>query len=117
VDFLISPEALRVHVTSILSFLFTARPTAVNLGAAMQRLAKTLQASIDTGKDARTIALDLIKEGKSIADEDVGRNKQMSKYGGDWLVQHVKQSGRSGGEDLNVLTVCNTGSLATSVRI
>lgn len=40
----------------------------------------------------------------------------MSKLGGEWLVEQVKQSGGSG-KGLNVLTVCNTGSLATSVRI
>ena len=63
------------------------------------------------GKDARAIAEDLIKDGKQIAAEDVGRNKAMAKWGGDWLVEHAK-----GGDGLNVLTVCNTGSLATSVR-
>jgi len=99
----------------MLSFLFTARPTAVNLGAATRRLTKTLQASLDTGKDARSIALDLVAEGTLIADEDVGRNKLMSKWGGDWLIEQIKQSGGSE-KELNVLTVCNTGSLATSVR-
>ena len=39
----------------------------------------------------------------------------MAKWGGDWLVEVVKGGGGSG-DGLNVLTVCNTGSLATSVR-
>lgn len=38
----------------------------------------------------------------------------MSKWGGEWLVERVKGDGGSGAE-LNVMTVCNTGSLATSV--
>jgi methylthioribose-1-phosphate isomerase len=76
-------------------------------------LTKTLQTSIHAGKDAESIANDLIAEGKSIADEDVGRNKDMSKWGGEWLIQQVKGRGASG-DGLNVLTVCNTGSLATS---
>ena len=99
-----------------MEFLYTARPTAVNLGAATRRLKCTLEAAIDVGKDVETIAKDLISEGKQIADEDVGRNKKMSKWGGEWLVEIVKNSGGSG-DNLNVLTVCNTGSLATSVRL
>lgn len=112
-DFLSSPEALKAHVSQKLDFLFTARPTAVNLGAATRRLARTLQTSSDAGKDARKIAEDLVEDGKQIAAEDVGRNKAMAKWGGDWLVELVKGNGASG-DGLNVLTVCNTGSLATS---
>jgi len=111
--FLSSPGSLRDHVSPILDFLFTARPTAVNLGAATRRLSRTLRSSLDAGKDARAIAQDLIGDGKQIAAEDVGRNKAMAKWGGDWLVDEVKDKGGSG-EGLNVLTVCNTGSLATS---
>jgi methylthioribose-1-phosphate isomerase len=36
--------------------------------------------------------------------------------GGDWLIEQVKQNGGTA-KELNVLTVCNTGSLATSVCI
>ena len=61
------------------------------------------------------IAQDLIADGKLVADEDVGRNKEMSKWGGEWLAETVKKAGGLG-TGLNVLTVCNTGSLATSVR-
>jgi len=112
-DFLSSPEALKAHVSPKLDFLFTARPTAVNLGAATRRLQRTLQTSLDAGKGAREIAEDLIQDGRQIAAEDIGRNKAMAKWGGDWLVELVKASGASG-DGLSVLTVCNTGSLATS---
>ncbi|KAI0266841.1 hypothetical protein BC834DRAFT_873794 [Gloeopeniophorella convolvens] len=112
-DFLSSPETLAAHVNPVLDFLFTARPTAVNLGAATRRLARTLQTSVDAGKEARSIAEALVEDGKQVAAEDVGRNKAMAKWGGDWLVEEVKTKGGSG-EGLNVLTVCNTGSLATS---
>lgn len=113
-EFLSSPESLAAHVPPILDFLFTARPTAVNLGAATRRLSRTLQLSLKAGKDARAIAEDLIGDGRQIAAEDVGRNKAMAKWGGDWLVGRMEDGGASG-DGLNVLTVCNTGSLATSV--
>ncbi|GBE81129.1 hypothetical protein BKA93DRAFT_755806 [Sparassis latifolia] len=112
-EFLSSPSALKEHVEPQLALLSTARPTAVNLGAATRRLTKTLDAAIDAGKDARAIAADLIAEGRRIDDEDVVRNRQMSKWGGEWLVERVKKTGATGA-DLNVVTVCNTGSLATS---
>lgn len=115
-EFLASPQALEAHVAPILDFLVTARPTAVNLGAATRRLSRTLQSSLEAGKDAHAIAEDLIEDGGQIAAEDVGRNKVMAKWGGDWLVEEVKGKGGSG-DGLNVLTVCNTGSLATSVRM
>lgn len=86
------------------------------MGAATRRLTQTLNASIAAGKSAPEIAHDLVLEGNLIADEDVGRNKEMSKWGGDWLIQRVESNGGDGSA-LNVLTVCNTGSLATSVRV
>jgi methylthioribose-1-phosphate isomerase len=115
-QYLSSPDTLEVHVGQILDYLFTARPTAVNLGAATRRLKQAMSASIGQDNNVRTIAQDLIAEGKKVADEDVGRNKMMSKLGGEWLIERVKRGGGTG-KELNVLTVCNTGSLATSVCI
>jgi methylthioribose-1-phosphate isomerase len=112
--FLLSPESLSIHVISKLDYLFGARPTAVNLGAAIRRIKAVLQSSTDAGKSVRLIAADLITEAKLIADEDFDRNKRMAQHGGEWLGELDKGSGGSG-KDLNVLTVCNTGSLATSV--
>jgi methylthioribose-1-phosphate isomerase len=117
-EFLSSPESLAAHVSPILDFLFTARPTAVNLGAATRRLSRTLRASLNEGKDARAIAEDLVEDGRRVAAEDVGRNKAMAKWGGEWLVEEEVRRNKGGlGDGLNVLTVCNTGSLATSVRM
>ncbi|KAF8348324.1 Methylthioribose-1-phosphate isomerase [Amanita rubescens] len=112
-DFLASPAALKEHIQPILSYLFTARPTAVNLGTAIRRLERTLNDSMASGKNVETIAKDLTSEANAVVDEDFGRNKAMSKWGGDWLVDRVISNGGDG-RDLNVLTVCNTGSLATS---
>ncbi|KAG6866708.1 S-methyl-5-thioribose-1-phosphate isomerase [Blastosporella zonata] len=111
-EYLASPEALKAHIVPILDYLFTARPTAVNLGAATRRLQKSLTSSLVSGGDVRSIAQALIAEGHLIADEDVGRNKEMSKWGGEWLLNQVGPEKSAGG--LNVMTVCNTGSLATS---
>ncbi|KAH7888515.1 hypothetical protein F5I97DRAFT_1853215 [Phlebopus sp. FC_14] len=108
-DFLSSPVAFQTHVTPILDYLFTARPTAVNLGAATRHLAKTLQDSRDLQKDPVSIARELITEARLVFEVDEARNKKMSELGGRWLNERHGGSG-----NLNVLTVCNTGSLATS---
>ncbi|KAG9127490.1 S-methyl-5-thioribose-1-phosphate isomerase [Ceratobasidium sp. 392] len=104
--------SLRTDVPQ-LNYLYSSRPTAVNLGAATKRLQNTLQAGVDADHAPNDIAAALIKEGCLIADEDFGRNREMSKHGAEWLVQRIKSQG---GEEtnLNVMTVCNTGSLATS---
>lgn len=115
-DFLASPAAVRDYIVPILDFLYTARPTAVNLGAAVRRLKNRLQESTAHKTDAAAIVKDLISEANAVADEDVDRNKVMSRWGGDWIVQRVRDKGETG-DAINVLTVCNTGSLATSVWI
>lgn len=94
--------------------MYSARPTAVNLGAATRQLSALLDISITQGLDAKSIARALIAEAISIEEEDVARNKEMSKLGGEWLIEQVKARGGAG-DKLNVMTVCNTGSLATSV--
>ncbi|KJA20719.1 hypothetical protein HYPSUDRAFT_42785 [Hypholoma sublateritium FD-334 SS-4] len=113
-DYLASRDNLKAHVDKILAYLFTSRPTAVNLGAATRRLTKVLDDNISAAQDTRAIAEALIAEGKAVADEDVGRNKEMAKWAGEWLLQRVKEQGGDVSGGVNVLTVCNTGSLATS---
>ncbi|KII92738.1 hypothetical protein PLICRDRAFT_172791 [Plicaturopsis crispa FD-325 SS-3] len=108
-----SPAAFTSHLTPLIDHLYTARPTAVNLGAATQRLTASLSASVAAETDAQAVAEAVIKEARAINDEDLGRNKDMSKWGGEWLLDTVKKAGGAE-EKLNVLTVCNTGSLATS---
>ncbi|EKM54505.1 uncharacterized protein PHACADRAFT_162899 [Phanerochaete carnosa HHB-10118-sp] len=112
-EWLSSPAALQDHVQPLLDYLYTARPTAVNLSAATRRLTSTLQAGVASGKDARSIAQSLVAEGKAIDDEDVSRNREMSRRGAEWLLEQVAKKGKLPAE-LQLMTVCNTGSLATS---
>lgn len=115
-DFLANPESLKAHIEKSLDFLYTSRPTAVNLGAATRRLRTVLHASVAAGRDPKAVAQDLIAEGKVIDDEDVSRNRAMAKWGAEWLLNEAKPDSGSGERKVNVMTVCNTGSLATSVR-
>lgn len=75
--------------------LAAARPTAVNLRWALQRMRHALQ----RGADAACLA----REAQAIADEDLAANRHMGELGAQLLE-----------EDVGVLTHCNTGSLATA---
>jgi methylthioribose-1-phosphate isomerase len=131
-QWLSSLRALAGHVGSRLDYLYTSRPTAVNLGTAIRRLRRVLDAG---DKSAREVAEDLAREAHAVADEDVGRNREMSRHGAEWLLERVKKA-EGGKRKLRVMTVscqqnlafarnlltfltqvCNTGSLATSVGL
>lgn len=110
---LASPALLEGEVRPLLDYLHTARPTAVNLGGALRRLARVLDGAAPDA-DARQTAGALVREARLVADEDVGRNRAMGAHGAEWVLQQVeKREGKR--RKVNVLTVCNTGSLATSV--
>jgi methylthioribose-1-phosphate isomerase len=75
-----------------------ARPTAVNLAWAVERVRKF----VEKGKDA------VLSEAHQIAKEDRLSGDAMGAIGADWLVNHL------GAKPLTLLTHCNTGSLATT---
>jgi methylthioribose-1-phosphate isomerase len=79
-----------------LSLLAAARPTAVNLAWALERMRRVAEAA---GPDPREA---LEREAAAIHAEDRARNEAMARIGAAWL-----------GAGSRVLTHCNTGALAT----
>ena len=79
----------------VLATLRAARPTAVNLTWALDRMKKRIAAGADA--DA------LVREAQAIQDEDLAANRHMGELGASLI---IPGSG--------VLTHCNTGSLATA---
>jgi methylthioribose-1-phosphate isomerase len=75
-----------------------ARPTAVNLADAVDRVAALRGHGLDR----------VLAEAAAVADEDERANRKLSRLGADWIVQRV------GTRPLRLLTHCNTGALATS---
>lgn len=80
--------------------LIQARPTAVNLRWAVERMQKVWQAPFAS---VERLVKTLEVEAQAIEDEDRAANQAMGRYGAALL-----------GPDSNVLTICNTGSLATA---
>jgi len=95
-----SKEDFTANVEEISTHLLGTRPTAVNLRWALERMAavldKSAQASIPEQQEL------LKKEALRIHADDISINRRMGVHGQDLLPQ-----------DGVVITVCNTGSLAT----
>ncbi|WP_458068857.1 S-methyl-5-thioribose-1-phosphate isomerase [Rhodanobacter sp. BL-MT-08] len=85
----------QVDLDPVLSTLRAARPTAVNLMWALDRMKKR----IASGADAQA----LVHEAQAIQDEDLAANRRMGELGASLIAVNS-----------GVLTHCNTGSLATA---
>lgn len=95
-----NPEALLADLQEAAAVLNAARPTAVNLAWAVERMLRTARQETLTTSDAVREAL--LAEAQTLADEDVALNKRMA-YNGAELI--------SDGD--TILHHCNTGALAT----
>ena len=94
-------EAFKEKFFNICDFMFSARPTAVNLGWAIERI-KSLVIK-DKGKTVTSVVQDIKAESLKIYDEDIEINKNMGHYGAELLK-----------DGYTVLTHCNAGALATA---
>lgn len=93
-------DSFWVEVERVAEYLESARPTAVNLHWALERLKKTIQAHND--KEIAEIKDIVLETAKTIHDEDKRICKIIGENGVELLPENAK-----------VLTHCNTGSLAT----
>jgi methylthioribose-1-phosphate isomerase len=88
-----------------------ARPTAVNLGWAMDRM---LRRAAATPGDGRAVLAALEAEAQAIWDEDKDACRRMAEHGQRLLAHRGTDARAHGGTGVvNVLTHCNTGFLAT----
>jgi len=96
-----STDSLLADLRAASAVLKSARPTAVNLAWAVDRLMNTAE-KVKDKKNADQMRLLILEEAQKLADEDVEINKRMAEHGatlindGDTIIHH-----------------CNTGALAT----
>jgi len=92
-----------------MEYLRTSRPTAVNLFTAMDELT-ALVASIkeDSTKSAADLVNLVIEAAEKIYEDDILTNKSIGLHGANKILEIV------GKNSIKVLTICNTGSLATA---
>lgn len=91
------------HMDKVFEVLASARPTAVNLFWAIDRMKKCFYNLVDENKSCVEIADALEREANAIFDEDVMMNKNIGKFGASLLPNKC-----------TVLTHCNAGALATA---
>ncbi|KAF2221368.1 hypothetical protein BDZ85DRAFT_265261 [Elsinoe ampelina] len=106
-----SQDAVKSFVIKQLDYLVTSRPTAVNLADAARKLRKIVEAaaaSSDASGD--TVKEAYIKAAEQMLIDDVSDNEAIGRHGAKWIVDHAVQKG----QQVGVLTHCNTGSLATA---
>jgi methylthioribose-1-phosphate isomerase len=88
------------HIASAAQVLRAARPTAVNLGWALDRMLATFASHVDA--EPAAIRAALLAEAQLIHREDVRGNRRIGELGAALLAQGAR-----------ALTICNTGALAT----
>ncbi len=94
-----SRESFLKRITGIADTFRAARPTAVNLFWAIDRM---LDVAANTDGNPVDIKDALLSEARMMLDEDIAANRRMGKFGADLMPAQG-----------NVLTHCNAGALAT----
>lgn len=103
-------EALKTAVSEKLEFLANVRPTAVNMRRAAEELAELTDALADEeAVDVERMKKKIIETAVEMMEKDVATNKAIGEYGAEEILSNAR-----GKERLNILTHCNTGSLATA---
>ncbi|KAK9492507.1 hypothetical protein V1508DRAFT_355502 [Lipomyces doorenjongii] len=100
-----SADDVREFVGDKLKYLVTSRPTAVNLSDAARKLENLVN---ETDGDATTVVRAYITAAEKMLVDDVSDNMNIGKNGLEWAKKTI------GSDKFSILTICNTGSLATA---
>ena len=93
----------RAHLAATAHLLRQARPTAVNLPWAVQRMLHCAERALTAGCELPELVALLQHEAQAVADEDVAACLAMGRYGAELIP-----------DEATLLTHCNAGALATS---
>jgi len=90
------------YIKEAANILVAARPTAVNLAWAVDRVCKKAKAAIEKGLAQHEVYLAALSEARLIEQEDLEMNKAIGRHGATLI-----------GHGSRILTHCNAGALAT----
>lgn len=111
-------EDAKSHIFKRLEYLKQSRPTAVNLSDAIKKLSKIVDnALIAPNVTSQKIVQAYTSAAERMLIDDVSDNKAIGANGAEWILANTRagqlqQAGES--HELKILTICNTGSLATA---
>jgi methylthioribose-1-phosphate isomerase len=94
-----------------MTYLKSSRPTAVNLSNALLEVGDALKEALAEtgGKTARErLTMAVLDYSEFMLERDVSDNKAIGKFGAEAVLA------KTGKEKVNMVTICNTGSLATA---
>ncbi|KAK9325722.1 hypothetical protein V1517DRAFT_313269 [Lipomyces orientalis] len=98
-------DEVRRFVSEKLKYLVTSRPTAVNLSDAAGKLENLVN---ETEGDAKKLVGTYIAAAEKMLVDDVNDNTNIGRNGLEWSKKII------GNDKFSILTICNTGSLATA---
>lgn len=101
-------ERTRGKLLQRIDFLLSSRPTAVNLYNSI----KDVRLILGESENLQEFDEKLYKYTCELIDQDLSNNVKMGNNGASFLLKELEDEGFEG--DFAVLTICNTGSLATS---
>lgn len=106
------------HIIERLQYLKKSRPTAVNLGDAVKKLSQVVRrASQLPDAGAKIVTEQYIQTAERMLVDDVSDNMAIGENGAKWIMENTKAGGMKAKDpkhQLKVVTICNTGSLATA---
>lgn len=101
---------LKNAIKEKLEYLVTARPTAVNMRRAAQEMIQLADAlEVDSRVGVKEMKQSFVKAAEQMLEKDIADNKAIGDFGAEEIIRTA-----GGKENLNILTHCNTGSLATA---
>lgn len=101
-------ENVRSKLFERIDFLLGSRPTAVNLFNSL----KDIRRILEDADSLKTFSVDLFSYVCQLIDQDLANNVKMGDNGAAYLLALLDKDRFT--DDFGVLTICNTGSLATS---
>jgi eIF-2B alpha/beta/delta-like uncharacterized protein len=111
----IDDSAVLKFIQDKMAYLNTSRPTAVNLSNALEELEGELQAALATNeisavfnKKRQCLCKAVLEYSEFMLERDVRDNKAIGKFGAQAILE------KTGKNKVDMLTICNTGSLATA---
>lgn len=94
------------YIQEKMAYLKTSRPTAVNLSNALVELDAALKNATDSSK--KGLCKVVLDYSEFMLERDVSDNKAIGKFGANAILE------KTGKDKVDVVTICNTGSLATA---
>lgn len=101
-------ESVRERLLQRIDYLLSSRPTAVNLYNSI----KDIRILVGESQSLQVLDEKLFAYTCQLIDQDLLNNMKMGDNGASFLLNDLQEEGFEG--DFAVLTICNTGSLATS---